>query len=144
MPLLPELQLQGEQVALLAVLDIYPVDQENPCNPCDERQVVVQLRNLDQLPAARLSIIKELLQREGHIPPDIEDRHLRAVSAVATNNAHLRRTFVPPQFKGDLLLFTATENETAPPTERWRPWNAGDRTSAEISTFIRSLLNPSI
>ena len=121
-----ELQLQGEQVVLLALLDAYPIDQENPCNPRDEeRQVHPYLRNLGQLPAAYLSTIKELLQREGHIPSDFEDRHLLAMSEVVKNSQHLKSTFVPPQFKGDLLLFTATQHEAGPPTERWRPYVSG-------------------
>jgi len=73
----------------------------------------------------QLSVIKELLQREGHIPSDFEDRHLLAMSEVFKNNERLIRRLVPPKFKGDLLLFTATENEPAPPTERWRPYVSG-------------------
>ena len=119
-----ELQLQGEEVALLAVLDVYPIDQESPCNTRDERQIVfAHLRNLGQLPAVQLSVIKELLQREGHIPSDFEDRHLLAMSEVFKNNERLIRTFVPPKFKGDLLLFTATQSEPVP--ERWRSYVSG-------------------
>ncbi|MBV9274838.1 MAG: hypothetical protein JO333_13145 [Verrucomicrobia bacterium] len=39
--------------------------------------------------------IKEALQREGHIPSDLEDRHLVAMSEVFKNNERLARTFVP-------------------------------------------------
>ena len=44
---------------------------------------------------------------------------------VYKNNERLSSTFIPRQFKGDLLLFTATERESAPPTERWRPYVSG-------------------
>jgi thioesterase domain-containing protein len=37
------------------------------------------------------------------------------------NNYRLARTFIPQQLNTNVLLFTATERETAAPTERWRP-----------------------
>jgi nonribosomal peptide synthetase DhbF len=123
-----KLQLQGEQVALLAVLDGYPIDKEPTRQSRDERQrISAHLQNLGSDPARlgerslQFSTIKERLQREGHIPSNLEDRHLPAIFEVYKNNARLSSAFIPRQFKGDLLLFTATERESAPPTERWRP-----------------------
>jgi hypothetical protein len=40
---------------------------------------------------------------------------------VYKNTERLGSTFIPRQFNGDLLLFTATQCESVPPTERWRP-----------------------
>jgi nonribosomal peptide synthetase DhbF len=127
-----ELQLQGEQVALLAVLDGYPIDKETPRQTRDERQSIsAYLQNLGSDPATlrerslQLSTIKELLQRESHIPSNLEDRHLPAILEVYKNNERLSRTFIPKQLKGDLLLFAATHRKSAPPTERWRPYVSG-------------------
>jgi nonribosomal peptide synthetase DhbF len=126
------LQLEGEQVALLAVLDGYPIDKEPARQSRDERQSIsAYLQNLGSDPATlrerslQLSTIKELLQREGHIPSNLEDRHLPAILEVYKNNERLISTFIPRQLKGDLLLFTATQRKSAPPTERWRPYVSG-------------------
>jgi len=127
-----KLQLQGEQVALLAVLDGYPIDKESARQTRDERQSTsAYLQNLGSDPATQgerplqLSTIKELLQREGHIPSNLEDRHLPAILEVSKNNERLRATFIPRQLNGDLLLFTATQRKSAPPIERWRPYVSG-------------------
>jgi nonribosomal peptide synthetase DhbF len=126
------LQLQGENVTLLAVLDGYPLDKESPRHPRGEQEIITTyLPNLRYDPATlgegplQLSTIKELLQREGHIPSNLEDRYLAAMLEVYKNNERLGGTFIPRQFNGDLLLFTATEREPAPPTERWRPHVSG-------------------
>jgi hypothetical protein len=44
---------------------------------------------------------------------------------VYKNTERLGSTFMLRQFNGDLLLFTATQRESPPPTERWRPHVCG-------------------
>jgi len=127
------LQHQGEQVALLALLDAYPSDKESHRHPLDEQEIIAAyLQQLGYDPAIlgeeplQLSTVKELLQREGRLPVDFEDRHLAAILEVCKNNVRLGGTFIPLLFSGDLLLFTATQSELAATTERWRPHVSGN------------------
>jgi nonribosomal peptide synthetase DhbF len=114
------------------VLDGYPSDQENPRNPRDAQQILTaHLQNLGYDPATlgegplQLSTVKDLLQREGHFLSNLEEQDLAAMLEVYANNERLGDTFTPRQFNGDVLLFTATQRECAPPTERWRPYVTG-------------------
>jgi amino acid adenylation domain-containing protein len=125
-------QHQGEQVALLALLDAYPSDKESHRHPLDEQEIIAAyLQQLGYDPAIlgeeplQLSTVKELLQREGRLPADFEDRHLAAFVEIRKNTGRLGATFIPLLFNGDLLLFTATQSELAARTEHWRPHVSG-------------------
>jgi nonribosomal peptide synthetase DhbF len=94
------LQFQGEQVAVLSLLDSYPIDKESPRHPRDDQQIITTwLQNLGYDPATlgqgplQLSTIKELFQRESHISSNLEDRHLAALLEVCKNNERLGSTF---------------------------------------------------
>jgi nonribosomal peptide synthetase DhbF len=122
------LQSQGDQVAFLSLLDSYPIDQKSRCHPPDEQQILrtyIQTLGCDQASLGEehlhLANVKELLQREGHFLSNLEDEHFTSFVQIYKNNHRLARTFIPQQLNANVLLFTATQRETAPPTERWRP-----------------------
>jgi nonribosomal peptide synthetase DhbF len=126
------LQLQSEKVALLALLDSYPFDQETPPHIPDEQEIIrTTLEDLGYDPAnlgeapLRLSTLKELLLRAGHVLSNLEDRHLSAMLEIYKNNVRLAATFVPERFDGDLLIFVATQAKTEPSTDAWRPYVRG-------------------
>ncbi len=126
------LQLQGEKVALLVLLDSYPIDSEIPLTiPGDREIIIAQLEALGYDPAGfseqplNLSDIKKRLRREGEVLFDLEDHHLSAMLAIYRNNVRLAGNFVPAKFDGDILLFTSTEEEINPPTEAWRRYVTG-------------------
>ena len=126
------LQLQGEKVALLVLLDSYPIDSEIPLTiPGDREIIIAQLEALGYDPAGfseqplNLSDIKKRLRREGEVLFDLEDHHLSAMLAIYRNNVRLAGNFVPAKFDGDILLFTSTEEAITPPTEAWRRYVTG-------------------
>jgi thioesterase domain-containing protein len=80
------LQHQGEQVGLLALLDAYPIDKESDRPPQDDQEIMtacLQLLGYDRATLEeeplQLSSVRELLQREGRLSEDFEDRHLAAI-----------------------------------------------------------------
>ena len=44
---------------------------------------------------------------------------------VATNNIRLMTRYSPQRFRGDILLFVATQGETKPPHDIWSPYVSG-------------------
>jgi nonribosomal peptide synthetase DhbF len=127
------LQLQGEQIALLALLDSYPFDQWTFRRIPTEQEIIKDylLEHLGYDPAwlgdkpLLLSDFKELLRRKGDILSNLEDRHLSAMLEIQKNNGHLAATFVPKRFDGDLLIIAATQDKREPPTDAWRPYVRG-------------------
>jgi amino acid adenylation domain-containing protein len=140
------LQLQGEQVALLALLDAYP---ELPRGVQDEQEIIKELlEDLGYDPATlgegplQLSTLKELLHRKGHILSNLEEQHLSAMSKIYNNNARLGNSFIPETFDGDLLLFVAVGDEPAPPTDAWRPYVRGQITIRQIACRHQDMTQP--
>src|SRR5262249_17637223 len=127
------LQLQGEQVALLVLLDTYPPDPKLPRDVPDEQQLIKEEQQLIKElfkdagydPATlgegppQLSTLKELLRRQGHILSNFEDQHLRAMSRIFRNTGRLAADFIPETYDGDLLIFAAVESNPSPPTDAW-------------------------
>jgi len=64
--------------------------------------------------------VAKKLRREGL--STLREHHYEAIMDTFKNNTRLVRTFVPQRFKGDILLFVATESEVTPPVESWRPY----------------------
>jgi nonribosomal peptide synthetase DhbF len=103
-------QLQGQQVALLVLLDTYPPDPELPRDVPDEQENINEfLKDLGYDPAIlgegplQLSKLKELLRQEGHILSNLEDQHLSAIPGIFRNNVRVAGSFIPERFDGDLL-----------------------------------------
>ncbi|WP_250283743.1 alpha/beta fold hydrolase, partial [Frankia sp. CiP1_Cm_nod2] len=153
-----ELQRAGEQVALLALLDAYPLGAESSqeAAPLSERDVLTLL-----LDAAGLSEegpldeeldrdrVMDLLRRKRTIPAELlEERALAAVIDVSNNNVRLLRGFTPGRFDGDLLLFTAAQPapDSPPddhPTPRaWQPYVDGMITIHAIASTHHHMMRP--
>jgi nonribosomal peptide synthetase DhbF len=126
------LQVQGEEIALLALLDSYPFDQWTSRRIPNEQEIIkdyleylgYDLANLGNEPLL-LSDIKELLRRKGDVLYNLEDRHLSAMLEIHKNNVRLAASFVPERFDGDLLIFVSTQDKSEPPTDAWRPYVHG-------------------
>jgi nonribosomal peptide synthetase DhbF len=143
------LQLQGEQVALLALLDTYPPDPEVPYDVLGEQERIQELiKELGYDPAAlgqgtlRLSTLKEVLRRQGHIPSNFEERHLSAIARTYNNNVRLAHSFIPETFDGDLVLFVAVEDNPAPPKDAWRPYVGGQLRVHQIASAHARMTEP--
>jgi thioesterase domain-containing protein len=120
-----QLQAAGEEVALLALLDSYPLEQSSTpstnatTEPADE---ILFAGVADEA----LRNMLELLRHEGHINAALGDDHFDAIMGSFENSTRLMRRFSPQRYRGDLLLFVATEgNPKPPPIETWRPYVDG-------------------
>ena len=143
------LQLQGEQVPLLVLLDSYPPGPVPPRDVPDEQEIINWfLRDLGYDPAIlgerplQLSTLKELLRQKESIYSNLEDKDLHTIPRVFRNNVRLEGSFVPERFDGDLLFFAAVENSPAPPTDAWRPYVRGQITIRQIACRHRNMTEP--
>ena len=104
----------GEEVALLALLDSYPVQHDSAQVAFDDdgenmsRQVAINpIMNL-----------LDVLRREGL--STLKEHHYEAIMDTFKNNTRLMGTFAPQRFRGAMSLFVATVSEAKPPVEMWR------------------------
>jgi nonribosomal peptide synthetase DhbF len=129
------LQARGEQVALLAVLDAYPVGFEEAGGVAVEVDPFVELLTLagydvsgvgdEPLSAARVA---EILTAEGNpFAVDLDEGRVSALREVYHNNIRLLGGFSPGVFRGELLHVAATLGRTAesPRVQAWEPYVAG-------------------
>jgi nonribosomal peptide synthetase DhbF len=109
-----KLQAADEEVALLALLDSYPC--EFPASPSGAEQVNEALAS--ELAIDPILHLLDVLRREGL--STLKEHHYEAIMDTFKNNTRLAWTFEPQPFRGDVLLFVATDSEWKPPIESWR------------------------
>lgn len=121
-----QLEAEGEEVALLALLDAYPADLWRDMKAPDEAMALGALlriagieppdeRGLDRTQAL------ELLARHGSAMGQLTPETLEALVGIVINNSRLVRETHHPRFGGDVHFFTAA----APRQEYWldrRAW----------------------
>ena len=143
------LQLQGEQVPLLVLLDSYPPGPVPPRDVPDEQEIINEfLRDLGYDPAIlgegplQLSTLKELLRQKESIYSNLEDKYLDTIPRLFRNNVRLAGSFVPERFDGDLLFFAAVDNNPASLADAWRPYVRGQITIREIACRHGNMTEP--
>jgi enterobactin synthetase component F len=117
-----ELERQGTEVDLLALLDAYPSDQWRDLAAPTEAQALTALLNiagrdpadLGDEPVTRERVIA-VLREDGSALASLSEESLTAMVRIVVNNATLMRTHVHRPFGGDALFFAAG----APRTETW-------------------------
>ncbi len=114
-----QLQEAGEEVALLALLDSYPIQHESMQTPFDD----------DENPSRQVAInpimnLLDVLRREGL--STLKEHHYEAIMDTFKNNTRLMKTFSPQRFRGDMSLFVATVSEAKPPVDAWRRHVTGE------------------
>jgi thioesterase domain-containing protein/acyl carrier protein len=126
------LQDHGETVALLALLDCYPIaGQSHPQNETeidDETLLANQLKALGYYSGdapLQVSSALDILRQEGDILANLEEHQVAAIIQVMKQNSRLARAFVPRRFRGDALLFAATHGDSRPEPHKWRPYVSG-------------------
>jgi nonribosomal peptide synthetase DhbF len=143
------LQHQSQKTTLLALLDSYPIGQAPLNELLNDQQIIkaslealgCDTTNLQEEPL-QLSAVKEMLFRNGHVLANLDDRHLSTVLEICKNNAHLAATFVPEKFDGDLLIFVATQADSKPPTDAWRPYVGGQITIHPVACRHEQMTQP--
>ena len=124
------LRTQGDEVALLAVLDGYPVRWLDDAPPPTDTQALELFlegdRNAPQLEGdfqANIARVVPYLHDRGDAFSVFDEKILVAMIKVLQNNIALLCGFSSPVFDGDLLLIraTGTRGATAPPITPWGP-----------------------
>jgi thioesterase domain-containing protein len=131
------LQAEGEEVALLAVLDTFPpgdLTEEDALNLDDQEfleALAVEVNQQDPTafagrPLDFASVI-EALRSQGHVFGAIEAGQAERMLRIMKRSALLHCRYQPGKFEGDLLLFAATEGrgEGPPFPDEWRPYIGG-------------------
>ncbi|SES00346.1 amino acid adenylation domain-containing protein [Streptomyces sp. yr375] len=152
------LQSEGEEVALLALLDAYPrdpdTDPDTRIPPVDEQKVLATLLDFaghgeDAGIAAdgeplRIADVMEILRTGGGHLADIEERRVVALTEVFTNNARLSAAHVPGRFDGNVLHFTAlAERPPGQPTAAvWEPAITGRVEQYAVDCAHREMCRP--
>nr|WP_195911343.1 non-ribosomal peptide synthetase [Streptomyces kaniharaensis] len=125
------LREQGEQVALLALLDCYP-QSDGSAGPLTDQQALAALLDslghpvqADEVEAITPERAVELLG-DGPLTGTTPER-LRALARGFAHHLHLAEEFTPGRYDGDLLFFTATAGKApADPTAlAWTPHVTG-------------------
>ena len=107
-----QLQADGEEIAMLALLDSYPFIRESPTRERDRKaeEEVIFAGAADN----PLRNTLEMLQRDGLLRAAFDESDYRAIMDTFEHNARIMRTFVPQIFHGDALLFVASRGEAKP------------------------------
>ena len=134
------LQATGDDVALLALLDSYPREQPGSLRATDEeREKEVLFAGVADDP---LRSMLSTLQTEGYIRSILDEDHYDAIMDSFENSTRLMRKFSPRRYRGDVLLFVATEGEAKPPVETWRPYVDGEIKVHRIDCTHEAMMEP--
>ncbi|MGH3850531.1 MAG: alpha/beta fold hydrolase, partial [Pseudonocardiaceae bacterium] len=144
-----ELHQRGEQTALLAMLDAYPMCDLSEEPPAfDERDVLISLldgdpQSLEDEPMTFAQFV-DILRNRGSALASLEEHHIAAVIEIMSNNIRLACDFTPGHFPGDLLLFTSTPDpgHDAPTPEVWRRYIDGTIKSHDITSRHHLMTQP--
>ncbi|MGE0036626.1 MAG: amino acid adenylation domain-containing protein, partial [Xanthobacteraceae bacterium] len=135
------LQATGEEVTLLALLDSYP--RERLTSPFDEGAEPAEEILFAGVADESLRDMLELLRHEGHINAALGDDHFEAIMGSFENSTRLMRRFSPQRYRGDLLLFVATQgNPKPPPIDAWRPYVDGRINVHRVDCTHETMLEP--
>jgi amino acid adenylation domain-containing protein len=150
-----QLQRDGEEVALLALLDTYLGSQHPQSQGTEdgERQIFGLLLDAagyrpQDLEGEELTcdVVAELLRSTNLLPPEIlKPEALSAMVESYSHNVGLHQRFTPGRFDGDLLLFTATTPYEAGPTvtaDTWRPYVSGSVKAHPVPGEHHHLMRP--
>ncbi|WP_052868013.1 amino acid adenylation domain-containing protein [Streptomyces niger] len=121
-----QLEREGEQVALLAILDVTPVAEETEGTRAED--------------LADDAFDEALAEEIGNV--SLPEETIARITATVEHSGRLRDRFTPGRFGGDLLLCTAGPKALA---ELWRPYIGGRITTHEIATtHLRMMRSPAL
>jgi nonribosomal peptide synthetase DhbF len=143
-----QLQREGEQVALLALLDAYPIPKDKALEFPSMQEILAGLmKDLGRDPGngeLDVATVREFLQRDGDALSTLEERHLWSMYNVARNNHALASSFIPDPFIGDVVLFVAMADRTGeePTPESWAHYVRGTIRTYEIPCRHQLMTEP--
>jgi pristinamycin I synthase 3 and 4 len=127
------LQQMGEEVALLAILDSYPSDNERQSEEMTEEKLMKELvpmlgLDLGALEGEHLDFtaVYEAAKRAGEIPADFDERIARRNMEMLLYNSRLEHKFRAGRYQGDILFFFAGKKEEGHRLPgAWQPYISG-------------------
>ncbi|MGA5227228.1 amino acid adenylation domain-containing protein, partial [Streptomyces koyangensis] len=147
-----QLQDKGESVALLAMLDAYPIvpEQADQRTGGLEKELLADLIHFVGIDADAIrdkldrSAALDILRQEGSALAALDDRSTSALMDIFINNNKLLTGFNPVRFRGELLHFTATlgRDERTPTARSWRPHVEGRIEDHPIACEHRDMVQP--
>ncbi|PZH19195.1 hypothetical protein C1I97_02880 [Streptomyces sp. NTH33] len=144
------LQEAGETVALLAVLDAYPLcDRAVPAALSSDglRELLVSLGyGVPDAPGPSMTPAEftEAADTAGGVLADLEEQQVLAMAKTFRRNVVLAHGFRPAVFDGDLLLFTAAVGRTgdAPSAGDWSPYLTGRVHTVDVACTHGEMTGP--
>ncbi|WP_435884538.1 amino acid adenylation domain-containing protein, partial [Streptomyces toxytricini] len=141
------LRAEGQDVALLAVLDSYPAWEPAPADRPAEHDVLNALLEAVHLDPAQ-AVGKPLtvqtaagLLRRSELPmARLVERHLATLVETYRNNVVLQGAHEPAPFDGDMLLFVATGEAQPGSADDWKPYVGGTLTAHAVPCEHRDML----
>jgi thioesterase domain-containing protein/acyl carrier protein len=146
-----QLQADGAEIAMLAVIDADPGQEANAPTP-GIRDIFLSLLDdlgYDQQQLADVPLrhdrIVEILRREGSALAQLTKQHVLSIVEIFANNIRILQDYVPARFHGDLLLFSAVDG-SGPSTlaEAWSPYIDGTIEDHAIVCEHRNMVRPAV
>jgi thioesterase domain-containing protein len=148
------LREEGEQVALLALLDAYPLAGLLSDEPASWAEVLAVLLakptavvedGFGELPAASAPHeVAAVVREHNPVLAPLADHEITALTGAVANHLAVGRRFVPGTFDGDVVFFRATRGkpEGAPTAELWQQHVAGSVIVHEIDCAHLEMADP--
>ncbi|POM25369.1 Gramicidin S synthase 2 [Actinomadura rubteroloni] len=156
------LRADGEEVPLLALLDVYPPTHDTAPPPngaapserpetaagdesrllkaiLDAVGITASERGDEPLTRARA---QELLTSHNSALASLEPRHLTAIMDIGANNSRMARAHTPPRLNGDMVFFTAAQGPPPPGHTAWTPYVAGTIENHDVPTGHALMTRP--
>ncbi|MBW3651464.1 MAG: alpha/beta fold hydrolase, partial [Actinobacteria bacterium] len=146
-----QLQWAGETVALLALVDSYPLTEaERSSDDTEDEQgalaFLARLAGLDPVPHGGGLDRGELLAAVRHrgLGGAVDDETISAMVDVAANAGRLMRTARHRHFDGDVVFFTATADKSATSLSprRWEPFVGGAIENYDVDCTHLAMTDP--
>ncbi|MFF2546331.1 amino acid adenylation domain-containing protein [Kitasatospora sp. NPDC058063] len=143
-----QLEREGEQVGLLAILDTYP---GQTLAELGEQEILADLlrwvgydrRRLGRKPLEFDQVV-ELLRKLGSSLASLERHHIEAIGRVYANNRELVHEFEPARYGGDAVVIVASRDKVdiSPTPDTWSPYVAGRITPYYLERNHNDLMKP--
>ncbi|MFB6438443.1 condensation domain-containing protein [Streptomyces sp. NPDC056411] len=139
----------GEEVATLALLDAYPVgpDDEPERVEIGEQEVLRTILDFfgQDAPEADGPLstqrVGEILAAQGTGFPGLTEGRVQAIATVQTNNVNLLNAHRPGRFDGDVVFFTAAEDDIGT-VDEWRPHVTGRLHNHDVPCLHKDMMRP--
>ncbi|MEU1473443.1 amino acid adenylation domain-containing protein, partial [Streptomyces sp. NPDC005761] len=141
------LQSQGQEVALLAIVDAYPVQPSradwDPAELTEQINADVGFDTAQVGPEREAEVLAEL-RAKGHPLGHLPGGDIRAAVRVYVNSTALTRGLRPERFTGDVLFYSSgasfSRDDATFNAEVWRPYVSGDITEHVVDFLHEDLM----